>query len=97
MNCSMSLRVILCDRRGEPGGLWADQVQVFLGEYPFLRVLRLAVPLLQRVTFDKRLKSNQKVFTLTFGPRCGSGSFAPGLIRGHRLRFASLHLLSMMI
>jgi hypothetical protein len=38
-----------------------------LGVYPFLRVLRLAVPLLQRVTFDKRLKSNQKVFTLTFG------------------------------
>ncbi|PMX06673.1 hypothetical protein C1X60_23340, partial [Pseudomonas sp. FW215-L1] len=73
-----------------PTMLW-----VGLGEYPFLRVLRLAVPLLQRVTFDKRLKSNQKVFTLTFGPRCGSGSFAPGLIRGHRLRFASLHLLSM--
>ena len=40
-------------------------------------------------------KSNQKGFTLTYGPRCGSGSFAPGLIRGHRLRFASLHLLSM--
>ena len=40
-------------------------------------------------------KSNQKGFTLTYGPRCGSGSFAPGSIRGHRLRFASLHLLSM--
>ncbi|NYH07307.1 hypothetical protein GGI52_000350 [Pseudomonas moraviensis] len=40
-------------------------------------------------------KGNPKGFTLTYGPRCGSGSFAPGLIRGHRLRFASLHLLSM--
>jgi hypothetical protein len=33
------------------GGLWADQAFGVLGEYPFLRVLRLAVSLLQRVTF----------------------------------------------
>ncbi|CAI8716618.1 hypothetical protein EMIT0P265_110050 [Pseudomonas zeae] len=67
-----------------------------MGEYPLLRVLLLAVPLLQRVTFGKRPKSNQKVCALTFGPLAGArGSFAPGSIRGHRFRFASLHLLSM--
>jgi len=33
------------------GGLWADQALVVLGEYPFFLLLRLAVPLLQRVTF----------------------------------------------
>ena len=33
------------------GGLWADQALGVLGVYPFFRVLRLAVPLLQRVTF----------------------------------------------
>ncbi|WP_207863380.1 hypothetical protein, partial [Pseudomonas sp. 71_D] len=32
-------------------GLWADRALEVLGVYPFLRVLRLAVPLLQRVTF----------------------------------------------
>ncbi|MGP6422069.1 DUF6124 family protein [Pseudomonas putida] len=31
---------------------------------------------------------------MTFGPRLGSGPFAPGSIRAQRLRFASLHLLS---
>ena len=51
-------------------------------EYPLLRVLLIRVPPLRRVTFDKRLKSNQKGFTLTFGPRLGSGSFAAGFIRG---------------
>ncbi len=37
---------------------------------------------LRRVTFSKRRKGNRKGFALTFGPRWGSGSFAPGLIRG---------------
>jgi len=32
------------------GGLWADQVGWVLREYPFLRVLLVTVPLLQRVT-----------------------------------------------
>jgi hypothetical protein len=78
------------------GGLWADHVLGVLGGYPLLRVLPLAVSLLQRVTFSKRRKGNPKGFALTFGPLAGArGSFAPGLIRGHRLRFASLHLLSM--
>ncbi|WP_207843240.1 hypothetical protein, partial [Pseudomonas sp. 69_B] len=36
---------------GGLGGLWADRALEVLGVYPFLRVLRLAVPLLQRVTF----------------------------------------------
>ncbi|BBP72324.1 hypothetical protein PHLH6_43280 [Pseudomonas sp. Seg1] len=40
------------------------------------------VPPLRRVTFSRRRKSNQKGFTLTYGSRCGSGSFAPGSIRG---------------
>ncbi len=66
-----------------------------LGADPLLRLWLLRVPPLRRVTFSKRRKSNQKGCTLTYGPRCGSGSFAPGSIRGHRLRFASLHLLSM--
>jgi len=33
------------------GGLWADQVLWVLGVYPFFWVLRLAVSLLQRLTF----------------------------------------------
>jgi len=56
MNCGMSLRVILCGRRGELGGLWADHAVLGLGVYPFLRVLRLAVPLLQRLTFPNAEK-----------------------------------------
>ena len=35
----------------ERGGLWAGQALGVLGVYPFLRVLPLAVPLLQRLTF----------------------------------------------
>ncbi len=72
-----------------------DRSMFGLGAYPLLRLWPLRVPPLRRVTFDKRLKSNQKVCALTYGPRCRSGSFAPGSIRAHRLRFASLHLLSM--
>ena len=53
-----------------------------LGAYSFLRVLLIRVPPLRRVTFSRRRKSNQKGFTLTFGPRLGSGPFAPGFIRG---------------
>ncbi|QAY87025.1 hypothetical protein CUN61_25145 [Pseudomonas arsenicoxydans] len=47
--------------------------------------------------FDKRLKKvSKKTLAPTFGPLAEArGSFAPGSIRGHRLRFASLHLLSM--
>ncbi|CAI8931922.1 hypothetical protein EMIT0P260_60120 [Pseudomonas sp. IT-P260] len=51
-------------------------------EYPLLRVLLITVPPLRRVTFSKRRKGNPKGFTLTFGPRLGSGSFAAGFIRG---------------
>ena len=105
----MSLRAILCARRGiliwlsafgawRPlglGGLWADHA-FWGGVYPFFWVLRMAVSPLRRVPFGKRPKRNQKVFALTFGPLAGArGSFAPGSLRGHRLRFASLHLLSM--
>ncbi len=62
------------------------------GEYPLLRVLRLAVSPLRRVTFFKRQKGNRKGLLLR-SALAGSGSFAPGLIRAQRLRFASLHLL----
>ena len=67
---------------------------VFLGggEYPLLRVWRLAVSPLRRVTFFKRQKGNRKGLLLR-SALAGSGSFAPGLIRAQRLRFASLHLL----
>ena len=41
----------ICGFFGGLGGLWADQALGVLGLYPFFRVLRLAVPLLQRVTF----------------------------------------------
>jgi len=74
------------------GGLWADQAVGVLGEYPLLRVLRLAVSPLRRVTFSKRRKGNRKGLLLR-SALAGSGSFAPGLIRAQRLRFAPLHLL----
>ena len=87
----------MCRRTSKAQGYaWCGDGSMFgLGAYSFLRVLLIRVPPLRRVTFSRRRKSNQKGFTLTFGPRLGSGPFAPGLIRGHRLRFASLHLLSM--
>ena len=47
-------------------------LRVGLGAYPLLRVLPLAVSLLQRVTFDKRLKSNQKVLPRRTALRLGS-------------------------
>ncbi len=68
---------------GRPGS-WG------LGEYPFMRVLPLTVPLLQRVTFYKRLKSNQKRWAPAFGTslwlgvpslRDSSGGIAYGLLR----------------
>jgi len=74
------------------GGLWADQALVGLGEYPFFAVLRLAVSPLRRVTFFRRQKGNPKGLLLR-SALAGSGSFATGLIRAQRLRFASLHLL----
>jgi hypothetical protein len=77
---------------GELGGLWADRVGGGLGEYPLLRVLLITVPPLRRVTFFKRQKGNPKGLLLR-SALAGSGSFAPGLIRAQRLRFASLHLL----
>ena len=77
------------------GGLWADHALGVLGAYPFLRVLPLAVSLLQRVPLANAPKE-PKVWAPAFGPLAGArGSFAPELIRGHRFRFASLHLLSM--
>ncbi|KAB0494760.1 hypothetical protein EIY72_12995 [Pseudomonas vancouverensis] len=45
--------------------------------------------------FCQTTQKEPKSLAPAFGPRRGSGSFAPGFIRGHRLRFASLHLLSM--
>ena len=66
-----------------------------LCEYPLLRVLPLTVSLLQRVPLANAPKE-PKVCALTFGPLAKArGSFAPVSIRAHRLRFASLHLLSM--
>ena len=48
-----------------------------------LRLWRLRVSPLRRVTFSRRRKSNPKGFALTFGPLAGArGSFAPGSIRG---------------
>ena len=76
------------------GGLWADQALGVLGEYPLLRVLRLAVSPLRRVTFSKRRKGNRKGLLLR-SALAGSGSFAAGSIRAQRLRFASLHLLAL--
>ncbi len=43
------------------------------GAYPLLRSRPLRVPLLQRVTFGKRPKSNQKVFAPPLGPSLGLG------------------------
>ncbi|WP_426783931.1 hypothetical protein, partial [Pseudomonas atacamensis] len=39
---------------GGLGGLWADHALGFLGVYPFLVVLRLAVSPLRRGTFSRR-------------------------------------------
>ena len=61
-----------------------------LGAYPLLRVLPLAVSLLQRVTFSKRRKGNPKGFAPAYGTslrlsvpslRCPSGGIAYGLLR----------------
>ncbi|EZP30481.1 hypothetical protein BW33_03310 [Pseudomonas sp. RIT288] len=61
-----------------------------LGEYPLLRVLPLAVSLLQRVTFSRRRKGNPKGFAPAYGTslrlsvpslRCPSGGIAYGLLR----------------
>ncbi len=73
----------------------------FWGVYPLLRVLLIRVPPLRRVTFSRRpecrpRKKQPKRLAPTCGPLAGArGSFAPGLIRAQRLRFASLHLLSL--
>ena len=65
-------------------------VLAILDEYPFLRVLPLAVSLLQRVTFSKRRKGNPKGFAPAYGTslrlsvpslRCPSGGIAYGLLR----------------
>ncbi len=65
---------------------------MFLCVYPLLRVLLITVSPLRRGTFSKRRKSTQKGLLLR-SALAGSGSFAAGLIRAQRLRFASLHLL----
>ncbi|VEF08888.1 Uncharacterised protein [Pseudomonas fluorescens] len=65
-----------------------------VGGYPVFRVWLIAVPPLRRVTFSRRRKSNQKGLLLR-SALAGSGSFAAGSIRAQRLRFASLHLLSL--
>ena len=65
-------------------------VLAILDEYPFLRVLPLAVSLLQRVTFSRRRKGNPKGFAPAYGTslrlsvpslRCPSGGIAYGLLR----------------
>ncbi|VEF09480.1 Uncharacterised protein [Pseudomonas fluorescens] len=64
-----------------------------LGAYPLLRVLPLAVSLLQRVPFSNA-KKEPKGFAPAYGPLAGArGTFVTGPIRAQRLRFASLHLL----
>jgi hypothetical protein len=46
--------------------------------------------------FSNAKKSKQKTLAPTYGPLAGArGSFAAGSIRAQRLRFASLHLLSL--
>ncbi|CAI8897608.1 hypothetical protein EMIT0347P_40463 [Pseudomonas sp. IT-347P] len=55
------------------GGFWADHVLGVLGVYPLLRVLLIRVPPLRRVTFDKRLKSNQKRLLLRAARSLGLG------------------------
>ena len=73
-----------------PTGSW------ILWAYPLLRVLPLAVSLLQRVTFSKRRKGNPKGFAPAYGPLAGArGTFVTGPIRAQRLRLASLHLHSL--
>jgi len=67
---------------------------MFLCVYPLLRVLLITVSPLRRGTFSKRRKSTQKGLLLR-SALAGSGSFAAGLIRAQRLRFASLHLHSL--
>ena len=67
---------------------------MFLCVYPLLRVLLITVSPLRRGTFSKRRKSTQKGLLLR-SALAGSGSFAAGLIRAQRLRFASLHLLAL--
>ena len=61
-----------------------------LGAYPLLRVMFLAVSLLQRVTFSKRRKGNPKGLAPAYGTslrlsvpslRCPSGGIAYGLLR----------------
>ncbi len=84
--CNWVFRLVAPWRPSGRPGSWV------LGVYPFLRVLRIAVPPLRRVTFFKRQKGNRKGLLLR-SALAGSGSFAPGLIRAQRLRFASLHLL----
>ncbi len=84
-----------CVRRLEflcRGGLRADHDLGVLGVYPLLWVLLITVPPLRRVTFFKRQKGNPKRLLLR-SALAGSGSFAAGLIRAQRRRFASLHLL----
>ncbi|CAI8894535.1 exported hypothetical protein [Pseudomonas zeae] len=77
------------DRAGL-GGLWADQALGVLGVYPLLRGLLIRVPPLRRVTFYKRLKSNQKRLLLRTARSLGlgvpslrdrSGRSAYGLLR----------------
>ncbi len=73
-----------------PTGSW------ILGAYPLLRVLPLAVSLLQRVTFFRRQKGNPKGFAPAYGPLARArGTFVTGPIRAQRLRSASLHLHSL--
>ncbi|CAI8940842.1 hypothetical protein EMIT0347P_60071 [Pseudomonas sp. IT-347P] len=55
------------------GSFWADHVLGGLGVYPLLRVLLIRVPPLRRVTFDKRLKSNQKGLLLRAARSLGLG------------------------
>jgi hypothetical protein len=69
---------------------------IFVGVYPLLRLWLLGVSPLRRLTFLQAPKKvSKKRWAPAFGPLAGArGSFVAGFIRGDRLRFAALHLLS---
>ncbi len=73
--------IVVVKRKAPSGAFFVLRVFLVLGVYPFFGDGELGFrpyggSLLQTP------KSNQNAVFLTFGPRCGSGSFAPGSIRG---------------
>ncbi len=86
--------------RGCTGCNWGASFGSALGEYPVFRVLRIMVPPLRRVTLANAGVPAQPKVTKgpcpDVRPSLRLGFLRSGFIRGHRLRFASLHLLSML-